>query len=139
MVIYAVLGTSRPLSVSTTATFAVLAATQLGMTVPGGEPVALMVASATLALLVGAMLVLASILRFGFIANFISEAVLTGFKSGIGLDVHFVSPVPASRGRPCACPPSGNHKGCPYGLHGETPSRPQRISVGGRAAARCQA
>ena len=31
------------------------------------------------------MLVLASLLRFGFIANFISEPVLTGFKSGIGL------------------------------------------------------
>ena len=31
------------------------------------------------------MLVLASVLRFGFIANFISEPVLTGFKSGIGL------------------------------------------------------
>ena len=87
MVIYAVLGTSRPLSVSTTVTIAVLAATQLCMTVPGGEPAALMAASATLALLVGAMLVLAPILRFGFIANFISEPVLTGFKSRIGLVV----------------------------------------------------
>jgi high affinity sulfate transporter 1 len=44
-----------------------------------------MTAGATLAILVGAMLVLASVLRFGFIANFISEPVLTGFKSGIGL------------------------------------------------------
>jgi SulP family sulfate permease len=85
MVIYAVLGTSRPLSVSTTATIAVLAAAELGLTVPGGEPAPLLAASATLAMLVGAMLVLASILRFGFIANFISEPVLTGFKSGIGL------------------------------------------------------
>src|SRR5512136_149973 len=84
MVVYAVLGTSRPLSVSTTATIAVPAATQLGLTVPNGEPARLMAASATLAMLVGAMLVLASILRFGFIANFISEPVLTGFKSGIG-------------------------------------------------------
>src|SRR4029077_5811954 len=33
----------------------------------------------------GAMLVLASVLRLGFVANFISEPVLTGFKSGIGL------------------------------------------------------
>jgi high affinity sulfate transporter 1 len=101
MVIYAVLGTSRPLSVSTTATIAVLAAAQLGMTVPGGEPATLLAASATLAMLVGAMLVLASILRLGFIANFISEPVLTGFKAGIGvvivvdqlpklLGIHFV-------------------------------------------------
>ena len=31
------------------------------------------------------MLVLASVLRLGFVANFISEPVLTGFKSGIGV------------------------------------------------------
>jgi SulP family sulfate permease len=85
MLIYAVLGTSRPLSVSTTTTIAILAAAELGAVVPSGEPAKLLMASATLAMLVGAMLVLASILRFGFIANFISEPVLTGFKSGIGL------------------------------------------------------
>jgi len=38
-----------------------------------------------LTLLVGGILVLASILRLGFVANFISEPVLTGFKAGIGL------------------------------------------------------
>lgn len=42
-------------------------------------------ASATLTLLVGAILVLASLLRLGFIANFISEPVLIGFKAGIAL------------------------------------------------------
>src|SRR5262249_15816174 len=85
MVIYAVLGTSRPLRVSPTATVAVLAATELGKSVPTGDPARLMAASATLAMLVGAMLLVAGILRFGFVANFISEPVLTGFKSGIGL------------------------------------------------------
>ena len=44
-----------------------------------------MTASATLTLLVGAILVAASLLRLGFVANFISEPVLTGFKAGIGL------------------------------------------------------
>src|SRR5438270_1393147 len=62
MVIYAVLGTSRALSVSTTTTLAILAATSLGEVVPGGDPRSLLIASATLTLLVGAMLVLASIL-----------------------------------------------------------------------------
>jgi MFS superfamily sulfate permease-like transporter len=38
-----------------------------------------------LTLLVGAVLVLASLLRLGFVANFISEPVLIGFKAGIGL------------------------------------------------------
>jgi high affinity sulfate transporter 1 len=85
MVIYALLGTSRPLSVSTTTTIAILTAAELGQVVPNGDTAALLVAGATLAMLVGGMLVLASVLRFGFVANFISEPVLTGFKSGIGL------------------------------------------------------
>src|ERR1700760_4917090 len=85
MVIYAVLGTSRALSVSTTTTLAILAAAELGEVVPGGDAASLLAASATLTLLVGAMLVLASILRLGFVANFISEPVLIGFKAGIGV------------------------------------------------------
>src|SRR5580698_10733087 len=85
MLIYAVLGTSRPLSVSTTTTLAILTAAELGEVVPNGDPAALLTASATLTLLVGAMLVLASILRLGFVANFISEPVLIGFKAGIGV------------------------------------------------------
>jgi len=85
MVIYAVLGTSRVLSVSTTTTLAILAAAELGEVVPGGDAASLLTASATLTLLVGVMLVFASILRLGFVANFISEPVLVGFKAGIGL------------------------------------------------------
>jgi SulP family sulfate permease len=84
LAIYAVLGTSRPLSVSTTTTIAVLTATELGQVVPGGDPSSLLKASAMLTLLVGGILVLASLLRLGFIANFISEPVLVGFKAGIG-------------------------------------------------------
>jgi Sulfate permease and related transporters (MFS superfamily) len=85
MVIYAVLGTSRVLSVSTTTTLAILTAAQLGQVVPSGNPAALLRASATLTLLVGAALLLASVLRLGIVANFISEPVLVGFKAGIGL------------------------------------------------------
>jgi high affinity sulfate transporter 1 len=85
MIIYAVLGTSRPLSVSTTTTIAILTASNLGQVVPGGKAADLMKASATLTILVGAILVLASVLRLGFVANFISEPVLIGFKAGIGV------------------------------------------------------
>ena len=84
-VIYAVLGTSRVLSVTTTTTIAILTAAELTQVVPGGDPTALLSATATLTLLVGAMLLIASILRLGFIANLISEPVLTGFKAGIGV------------------------------------------------------
>jgi high affinity sulfate transporter 1 len=85
MVIYAVLGTSRPLSVSTTTTIAILSAAALGEVAPNAGTADLVAASATLAVVVGALLVLASALRLGFVANFISDPVLTGFKSGIGL------------------------------------------------------
>ncbi len=85
MVIYAALGTSRPLSVSTTTTIAILTAAALGEVAPGGEPRLLVTATATLTLLVGLMLGLAALLRLGFVANFISEPVLIGFKAGIGL------------------------------------------------------
>ena len=84
-VIYAILGTSRPLSVSTTTTIAILSAAALGQVAPGADAAALVTATATLALLVGVILVVAGFLRLGFVANFISEPVLTGFKAGIGL------------------------------------------------------
>src|SRR5262249_28162124 len=42
-------------------------------------------AAATLTLLVGAILIAAAALRLGFVANFISEPVLIGFKAGIGI------------------------------------------------------
>lgn len=85
MVIYAFLGTSRPLSVSTTATLAILTAAALGKVVPDGNLAALTTATATLTALVGVTLMLASLLRLGFVANFISDPVLTGFKAGIAI------------------------------------------------------
>ena len=85
MVIYALLGSSRVLSVSSTTTLAILVGTELGLAVPDGDPAKLVTATATLAALVGAILVLARLLKLGFVANFISTPVLTGFKAGIGL------------------------------------------------------
>ncbi|MFZ5380459.1 SulP family inorganic anion transporter [Aeromonas hydrophila] len=85
MLIYALLDSSRVLSVSSTSTLAILTATQLGLVVPDGDPGRLITVTATLTLLVGAMLLLAAVLRLGFVANFISLPVLVGFKSGIGL------------------------------------------------------
>src|SRR6516164_3219524 len=85
MIIYAVLGTSRALSVSTTTTLAILVAAELGKVASKGDPASLLGASAVLTMLVGAILVLASLLRLGFVANFICQPVLIGFKAGIGL------------------------------------------------------
>jgi len=85
MVVYALLGSSRVLSVSSTATLAILTATQLGLVVPDGDAAKLVTATATLAALVGAILLLARLMKLGFVANFISTPVLIGFKAGIGL------------------------------------------------------
>jgi high affinity sulfate transporter 1 len=85
LVIYAILGTSRPLSSSTTTTIAILVAAELAAVAADGSAINPIVAASTLALLVGVFLLLAGIFRLGFIANFISDPVLTGFKAGIGL------------------------------------------------------
>jgi SulP family sulfate permease len=85
MLVYALLGSSRPLSVSTTSTLAILTASELTLTVPGGDAAHLMAADGALALLVGGFLILAGLLRLGFLANFLSDPVLTGFKAGVGL------------------------------------------------------
>ena len=85
MLIYAILGSSKVLSVSSTTTLAILAGTQLGLLVPDGDPARLLTAAVTLTALVGVILMLAAALRLGFVANFISTPVLTGFKAGIGL------------------------------------------------------
>jgi MFS superfamily sulfate permease-like transporter len=87
LIIYAVLGTSRPLSVTTSATLAILTAAQLGQVAPNGDTSALLHATTLLTLMVGAVLILASVLRLGFVANFISEPILVGFKAGIGVVV----------------------------------------------------
>jgi high affinity sulfate transporter 1 len=84
-VIYALLGTSRVLSVTTTTTISILVGSELATIAPDGDHAALIRATVTLALLVGLILIAASVLRLGFVANFISDPVLIGFKAGIGV------------------------------------------------------
>src|SRR6195256_211223 len=72
MLVYALLGSSRVLSVSSTTTLAILTGAELGAVAPDGNPAMLVTATATLTALVGAMLLLARLLRLGFVADFIS-------------------------------------------------------------------
>ena len=81
------------LSVSTTTTLGIPTAAALGEAAPGASHAQLLMAAATLTVLVGAILVGAGLLRLGFVANFISEPVLAGFKAAIGL-VIIVDQVP---------------------------------------------
>ena len=82
-VLYALFGTSRVLSVSTTSTLAILLAAELAHA--GLQDLPMERVLATLTLLVGGVLIVAALLRLGFVADFISEPVLVGFKAGIGL------------------------------------------------------
>jgi sulfate permease, SulP family len=85
LAIYAVMGTSRPLSVTTTSTIAILTAGALHEVARDANGNMLISAAASLAFLVGAILLVASILQLGIVASFISEPVLIGFKAGVGL------------------------------------------------------
>jgi high affinity sulfate transporter 1 len=84
-IVYGLLGSSCVLSVSSTTTLAILTGVELATVVPNHDASALVTATATLTALVGLLLVLARLLRLGFLAHFISTPVLTGFKAGIGL------------------------------------------------------
>ena len=84
MLVYALLGTSRPLSVSTTSTLSVLTAAAVAVAA-AGDPARVAVAASTLAVLAGGLLLVAGLLRLGFLADFISAPVLAGFKAGVGL------------------------------------------------------
>ncbi|HWU42203.1 MAG TPA: SulP family inorganic anion transporter [Bdellovibrio sp.] len=81
LIVYAFVGGSKVLSVSTTTTLAVLTESEIGFS----DPSHLISTTMTLTLLVGFVLLISSILRLGFLANFISTPVLTGFRGGIGL------------------------------------------------------
>ncbi len=83
--VYGLMGSSRVLSVSSTTTLGILVGSELDVVSPGDDAAKLVAATATLTLLVGAILLVARLLRLGFVANFISTPVLTGFKASIGL------------------------------------------------------
>lgn len=86
MAAYPFLGSSRVLSVSTTSTLALMTAAAVAAIAQGaGAAYSPVSVAATLAFLVAMFLLLARILRLGFIANFISKPVLVGFQAGIGV------------------------------------------------------
>ena len=84
--VFALLGSSRHLVVGAdSATAAIMAAGLAGMaTIASPEYVTL---AGMLALITGGYLILARLLRLGFIANFLSRSVLVGFLTGVGIQV----------------------------------------------------
>jgi sulfate permease, SulP family len=84
MVVYSLLGRARCLSVSTTSTIALLTASGIALAPESAEPAAI---AAVLAAEVGFFLVIAGMLRLGFLSSFISRPILAGFKIGMGLTI----------------------------------------------------
>jgi SulP family sulfate permease len=84
---FAVFGSSRHLVVGAdSATAAILATGLVAAGAVSGTPEYLQLASLA-ALLCGALLLVARLLRLGFIANFLSRSVLVGFLTGVGIQV----------------------------------------------------
>src|SRR5882757_2017580 len=85
-VVFALLGSSRHLVIGAdSATAAILAAGLTALAVPGSPRYVQL--AGTSALLVAILLVLARVLRLGFLANFLSRTVLVGFLTGVGIQV----------------------------------------------------
>jgi SulP family sulfate permease len=86
MVVYAVFGTSRTLSVGPESAIAIISAVTVGALAVGGASEFLALTS-LLALIVGALFLLFGLLRLGWVASFLSRPVLQGFTQGIALIV----------------------------------------------------
>jgi high affinity sulfate transporter 1 len=88
--LFALLGSSRLLVVGAdSATAAILAAGLTGLGVSGLQPGSQewLAWTSLVALICGVLLILARLLRLGFIGNFLSATVLVGFLSGVGVSV----------------------------------------------------
>ena len=86
MALFAIFGSSRHLVVGAdSATAAILAASLTGLAVSGSaDYVAL---SGILAVMAAGMLIIARLIRLGFLADFLSRTVLIGFLTGVGVQV----------------------------------------------------
>ncbi|MBA2778443.1 SulP family inorganic anion transporter [Billgrantia kenyensis] len=84
LVVYAVFGTSRTLAVGPVAVVSLMTAAAVGQVAPQGSPEYLG-AALVLALMSGLILTLMGVARLGFLANFLSHPVISGFITASGL------------------------------------------------------
>ena len=84
LIVYALLGSSRTLSVGPVAIVSLLTATALGqLAIPGS--VEYIAYALVLALLSGLILFVLGVLRLGFLANLLSHPVISGFITASGI------------------------------------------------------
>ena len=84
-IIYALFCTSRQISTGPSSSLAAVAGGAVLVTGLGGQQAAQLVAAITLA--TGALFLLLALFRMGWIARFLSKAVITGFLAGAAVDV----------------------------------------------------
>ena len=84
IVLYAIFGTSRALTVGPVAVVSLLTASAVGQVADQGTA-GYAVAALTLAVLSGGFLLLMGVLRLGFLANFLSHPVIAGFITASGI------------------------------------------------------
>jgi len=81
---YALFGSSRQLMTGPDAATCIIVAASLGP-LAGGDPERYLALMVMLTLMTGILYVIAGISRLGFIANFLSQPILTGYLNGIAL------------------------------------------------------
>ena len=84
MVLYAMVGSSRLLSVGPESTTALMTAAVLAP-LAAGDPVRYAALAAMLAMLVGLYALLSGVLRLGFIGDLLSRPVLIGYMAGVAV------------------------------------------------------
>ena len=84
-IVYALFATSRHISTGPSSSLAAVAGGAVVVTGLGGEQAAQLVAA--IALATGLLFLLLALLRLGWIASFLSKAVVTGFLAGAAIDV----------------------------------------------------
>jgi high affinity sulfate transporter 1 len=84
LLVYAFFGSSRHMSVGTTSALAIMVAGTLGG-LAFANPDEYLAAAQLTAVFAGIIAIVCGVLRLGFVVNFISESVLTGFSVGAAL------------------------------------------------------
>jgi sulfate permease, SulP family len=84
LLVYAVLGSSKELSVGPESTTALMTAAALG-SLAAGQPGRWPLVAATLAVATGLVCLAARLVRLGFLSDLLSKPVLTGYMCGIGI------------------------------------------------------
>jgi sulfate permease, SulP family len=82
MTAYAIFATSRHLKITTSSTMSIMS---IAVVAPlaAGDPAAFLALSSALALTVGIIMIVLSIIKLGFISDFLSKSVMTGYIFGV--------------------------------------------------------